>query len=213
MSHFVVAVFSKGPDEIDSLLAPYSEEAGSSSPYAVFQEDEEGDFCESEGKRGYWVNPKATWDWYTIGGRWHNYLRVKAPDGSIIGCNQARARNCDFSRDEAKAKEARRTWEDIVEAKKRQDKAAAEHFDGYPVPEYYLSKYGHPDLYVEEASRNLTYAFVTADGEWAAKGQMGWFGCDDASADSLGAYLKRFDTYLEKAREDDLLVTIVDCHI
>lgn len=30
-----------------------------------------------EGRYGYWYNPNAKWDWFTIGGRWRGMLEVK----------------------------------------------------------------------------------------------------------------------------------------
>lgn len=42
---------------------------------------------------------------------------------------------------------------------------------------------------------------------------MGWFGMDDSNNESIGAYEKEFEEYLEKAHKEGLTITIVDCHI
>ena len=78
MSHFTVAVFTKtGTEkEVDRLLAPYQENNMGDCPkeYLAFVEDEDADMDEETGKRGYWENPNAKWDWYQIGGRWNGLL-------------------------------------------------------------------------------------------------------------------------------------------
>ena len=55
------------------------------------------------------------------------------------------------------------------------------------------------------------YAFVTTDGEWVERGEMGWFGIssneiDDAEWDA------KFREYL-KTLDKDIILTLVDCHI
>lgn len=59
----------------------------------------------------------------------------------------------------------------------------------------------------------MTYAFISVDGEWHGQGRMGWFGMDDSNNESIGAYEKEFEEYLEKAHKEGLTITIVDCHI
>lgn len=39
--------------------------------YAGYRKDEE------TGKYGYWHNPNAKWDWYSVGGRWTGLLKLK----------------------------------------------------------------------------------------------------------------------------------------
>lgn len=46
-----------------------------------------------EGRIGYWQNPDAKWDWYSIGGRWSGYMQLKEPviwdaPGGIVGCGR-----------------------------------------------------------------------------------------------------------------------------
>jgi len=36
------------------------------------------------GGYGYWANPNAKWDWYSLGGRWTGFFRLKdGPDGTV----------------------------------------------------------------------------------------------------------------------------------
>ena len=37
---------------------------------------------EETGKYGYWENPNAKWDWYSIGGRWSGSLLLKSGERS-----------------------------------------------------------------------------------------------------------------------------------
>ena len=42
---------------------------------------------------------------------------------------------------------------------------------------------------------------------------MGWWGMDDATAESREAFRESFEAFLKEAQEQNLLITIVDCHI
>lgn len=68
MSHFSVAVISKKPEDVDSLLEPFWEDLDKNSGACEFILDKNGDYDEEEKANGYWVNPIARWDWYEIGG-------------------------------------------------------------------------------------------------------------------------------------------------
>lgn len=69
MSHFTVTVAVSGADaddaaeNINALLAPFDENL------EVAQRTEDGET--------WWYNPKAKWDWHTIGGRWSGELRLR----------------------------------------------------------------------------------------------------------------------------------------
>ena len=104
MSHFSVAVFSRHPEEVEELLAPYNEQTEDEeylefeeacesmedirARYAQEKRDSESfeaflsrwygyDYNEELDACGYLCNPNAKWDWWEIGGRWHNELRLK----------------------------------------------------------------------------------------------------------------------------------------
>lgn len=40
---------------------------------------------EKTGQYGYWSNPNAKWDWYTIGGRWSGYFKPKSGSAGSLG--------------------------------------------------------------------------------------------------------------------------------
>ena len=215
MSHYTVAVFTHTEDEVDELLAPFNEVVEAGSPYAEFKEDEDSDVDLVTGKKGYWFNPNARWDWYSIGGRWAGQLKVKNAEGVgkvVERCDTARVRDCDFSPDEEDYREATRFWEIAVEGTPMTEEERKKYVLMYK-GEYYIQQYGTKENYARQMSDFSTYAFITADGEWHETGRMGWFGMDDATRSSREAYRKAFDAYLEEARKQDLLITIVDCHI
>ena len=215
MSHYTVAVFTHTEDEVDELLAPFNEVVEAGSPYAEFKEDEDSDVDLVTGKKGYWFNPNARWDWYSIGGRWAGQLKVKNAEGVgkvVERCDTARVRDCDFSPDEEDYREAIRCWEIAVEGSPMTEEERKKYVLMYK-GEYYIQQYGTKENYARQMSDFSTYAFITADGEWHETGRMGWFGMDDATRSSREAYRKAFDAYLEEARKQDLLITIVDCHI
>lgn len=227
MSHYNVAVFSHAPDDIDRLLAPFNEDVGPDSPYAVFKEDEECDFEPSKGKRGYWHNPNARWDWWEIGGHWPGFLKLKENRLGLYNhlsneaqmeqlkqhvCDQALLADCLMTRDEARYKRALRDWELAVEGAEPADEKEKRFFSMWK-PEYYLKQYGDKEKYADEIAACRTYAFVSAEGRWHETGRMGWFGLDDATRDSRNAYIVAFDEYLKQALARNLYITIVDCHI
>ena len=79
--------------------------------------------------------------------------------------------------------------------------------------EYYLARYGTKDRYTESCARFRTHSYLSAIGEWEQTGEMGWFGCDDATDESREKYEVDFAEYLKEAEEQDLYITIVDMHI
>ena len=227
MSHFNVAVFSRNEDQVDELLTPYNEVVEPGSPYAVFKENEDAEQDETTGKKGYWYNPDARWDWYCVGGRWRDQLKLlpgrtgkrgprdnpdKEHQPSPDRCDIARVRDCDFSPNEKVYCMALRAWEIAVEGSPMAEAEKKNYMPMYK-SEYYLQQYGTREHYAKLMSDFSTYAFITADGEWHETGRMLWWGLDDASKESRDAYKEAFDEYLKTAKEQDLFITIVDCHI
>ncbi len=84
MSHFTVLVIGENPEE---QLAPFQENNMGDCPkeFMEFQEDEDSELDEETGKRGYWENPNRKWDWYSLGGRWTGFFKVKEGASASIG--------------------------------------------------------------------------------------------------------------------------------
>ena len=55
------------------------------------------------------------------------------------------------------------------------------------------------------------YAFITPDGEWVERGEMGWFGVGSNEMDK-DEWDAKFSEYL-KTLDKDIILTQVDCHI
>jgi hypothetical protein len=53
-----------------------------------FMENWHGDKVDPEtGKYGYWRNPNTKWDWYSLGGRWTGFFKLRANAGKFeVGC-------------------------------------------------------------------------------------------------------------------------------
>lgn len=138
------------------------------------------------GKYGYWTNLFGYWDWYKIGGRWNNLLKTKS--GQV---NTAIIKDIIFELNEEYKIEAAREWETCRDT-------------------YLIERYKTKENYIYSTSRFSTYAFIF-NGEWIAKGKMGWFGAGDDSFESEQEYYKKFDEAIKNNPE--LYLTIVDCHI
>lgn len=76
MSHFTVLVIG---NDHEAQLAPFQENNMGDCPkkYLEFQEDEDAEIDDGTGKKGYWTNPNAKWDWFVVGGRWGNFFKLK----------------------------------------------------------------------------------------------------------------------------------------
>ncbi|WP_257744574.1 hypothetical protein [Burkholderia glumae] len=68
------------------------------------------------------------------------------------------------------------------------------------------------DQYIQQArdSSTVTYALVK-DSQWAARGEMGWFGVSRDKVDT-DDWNRKFNELIDSL-PDDTLLTIVDCHI
>lgn len=152
MSHFSVAVFSRTPDEVEQLLAPFVEdtdnpeylELQTSSESieelrANYEDKRKGDesfedflsryygyiYNEELNEAGYLCNPNAKWDWWEIGGRWRDMLKLKHPrpcheegtegkdtQRTYVWCDQAQLKDIEFVVDQDDR--AARFWEVYV---------------------------------------------------------------------------------------------------
>lgn len=226
MSHFTVAVFTKSgtEKEIARLLAPY-DEATEDKKYLEFEPDEEADFDEERGERGWWVNPNAKWDWWVVGGRWSGLLTLKPGAGTgsygerswtnedaVIPENMvdsALVRDVDFAPDATVYAEAVRFWELYVDHQPLKD---GETMPGtWYRPEYFSDQYGTKENYAISQSEFSTYAFVSSDGTWHGEARMGWFGMDDNTREKRETQRTALADYI--ANHPDEFITIVDCHI
>lgn len=169
-------------------------------------------------------NPDSKWDWYSIGGRFPGRLKAKEGnhgDGSAFRNNpmvdgefdSARIGDVDFSIDMEKYNKAIRFWEVVVEKQPLKEGENQKDFFDYYREGFYEEYYKDKETYAKICASINTYAVVTPDGEWHQKGNVGWFGASDATADaSLDWDLHYKERFLDTA-DPDWTLTIVDCHI
>lgn len=236
MSHFVVGVIMKKEQSLEDLLAPYQENNGNGNnkfvefldrTEEVLEEYENRkdeyknhnieDFVDDwfgyekyNGKYGYWENPNAKWDWYQIGGRWNDSIKLK--DGKV--CNNAKISDIDFSIDMEVYDKQIRFWELYIEKQEPQTEEEKEIIRHTFYKElYYTNRFKSKEEYAESTASFSTYAVVTPDGKWHSKGEMGWFGFSDEDEESVVKWSNLYyDTFMKPYNEDYILV-IVDCHI
>ena len=129
-------------------------------------------YSEHEGALGYWKNPRAKWDWYSVGGRWTGLLKLKE------GC-EGEVGNPGLMTD--------------------------------PSEEGYCDSALKKDIDWDDMNDFETYA-VLKDGVWYERGQMGWWGIQLTTDFTPGEWTQKFKELLDSV-PDDMLLTIVDCHI
>jgi len=167
---------------------------------------------------GRWTNPNSKWDWYTIGGRWSGFFKVKDnpkyPEDLYIGRpgifdNSPKSgyvdsiRLCDIDFDGMKLdsiNKSKETWKEVQQKILNGDKTIQ--FI------YGIDKDETEESYVKKNSEFSSYALLK-DGVWYAKGEMGWFGMSNNDNDNWTEELNK----LIDSLPEDTLLTIVDCHI
>ena len=95
MSHFVLfaaipaeeigADFAASVDtELTQRMLPYYEMT-ECSDYLEFSPDPDGSETNEDGDPGFYFNPNARWDWYSIGGRWPGMLWISESARDYLG--------------------------------------------------------------------------------------------------------------------------------
>lgn len=236
MSHFSVLVASKSLRAIEGLLAPYQEGNihNCSKEYLEFNDQteeveeyyeevkESGEyedilevvteyFCYEEynGRYGYWSNPLAKWDWYQFGGRFGG-LCLKNGDED----NSVPKSSVDFTMNHSEYEHALKTWELLVEEKEPVTEEEEDIVEwNFYKKEYYLQNFRNKETYATVVATFNAYAFLDPDGNWHAQGEMGWFGGSEENTDvMLNHKMNFYEKYLAKL-DEDIILTLVDCHI
>lgn len=155
-------------------------------------------------------NPNSKWDWWTIGGRWGGLITNK--DGEQVDdCLISDMRNL---YDEDVAKKSRRFWELYVEGQEPQNSDEEDELKhAFYKKEYYTGYYQTKENYAQCQATFSLYAYIDVDGEWHAKGEMGWFGFSDQAKNAEMLWVNEFSKMLKEAGEKGYWLTIIDCHI
>lgn len=145
-------------------------------------------------------NPNSQWDWYVIGGRWANMLRLK--EGGRT--NSAKVSDIDFDPDVNAYAHSKRFWEVYVDGKPLEEGELEENFKAFSSPEWFRNTYHDAETYATVQAEFTTFAVLDIDGNWHEKG---W------SAEGNDEWVKTYhDKFIANLSSDDV-VTIVDCHI
>lgn len=179
---------------------------------------------------GYWNNPKAKWDWYTLGGRWEGFFLLK--DGTKT--DQAYMRDIDWEemRDE-KNRKSDNTFREIMnkvrelpkfESKSDEEivsflKENKEKEEVFEEKEknclrslYWEYGYHLGDSMEENRNRySLSTFAVLKEGEWFEKGEMGWWACV-SNEKEVDVWKKEWNDLLSDIPGDTLL-SLYDYHI
>ncbi len=157
-------------------------------------------------------NPKSKWDWYVEGGRFSGMLRLKENEDGYEVADSAYANEIDFSVDKEAYDNAIRFWEIVVEGQEPNTEEEKNIFQFYK-KEYYTERYSSKEEYANRVASFTTWAVVTPDGVWHEPGTMGWFACHNATVDNEKTFYNNYHKFIEKAIENNWLLTVVDCHI
>jgi hypothetical protein len=167
---------------------------------------------------GRFTNPNSKWDWYQIGGRWTGMFKIKEnpkyPEDIQVGstglmteraepgyADSIRLCDIDFEGMKKDKKErAEKNWLSIQDKLSKDDKNV--------FWEYGIDKNTTKEQFIEDSCRFSTYALLK-DGEWYAKGEMGWWA---VSSNEDENWFEEFDKMIKSLPENTLL-TVVDCHI
>ena len=254
MSHFTVGVITRDPCNVDYLLRPYDENGTdyyikelymSKEDYINSYKNEHPDTTltdeqiyatandmytgvEEDGIYDYY-NPDAKWDWYEIGGRWPNSLKVKKDAQFNMGGHYGKMGTPEGKGryrwvDAAPLCEIE--WDLMNTISPEQKKKASEFWDKYVLNqdpsydakfaykrEYYLDRYKTKEEYIKRTNIFTTHDLLVEDREWITVGDMGWFGCDDSTYDSETDYIKQFYDIVKAPEYQNYWFVVVDCHI
>ena len=238
MSHFPVAVFHYEDQHVSDLLAPYNEKI-TVEPYIEYTRQEAinhakecygydteswtdnecwsfiarnyaSGMIDEEGNLYSTRNPKAKWDWWKVGGRCVNALEKY--DGTYT--NEGRVKDIEFHFSWDLYIKACEYWDTHVEGVELASNKTSNGIHSYfENKEDFYRVYKNRRNFAEYKARFIPYACITPDGEWHSPGRVGWFGLSSESE------IERFNwksTFIENFMTDvdnDLYITIVDCHI
>ena len=242
MSHYAVAVFHREDQDVDELLAPYSENI-SVAPYVRFTREQAIAHCKEnwlpeylEGKsdEDLWnsvvkdydyrfdddgniystYNPNSKWDWYCIGGRFCELIHIK---------KEARAKyfGCDTT-DEASVGDIDFSGDPEVYAEALRfwdvvvdgaEPQEDEDFFTIYNAKFYKAYYGDRETYARHCAQFNTFAVVTPNGVWHEKGEMGWFGMSSDTPEDAKSWNEHYKERFIDTADPNWILTIVDCHI
>lgn len=102
------------------------------------------------GKYGYWENDNAKWDWYTLGGRWTGFFKLKPIDDSFMGFSDGEMKNFAgmLKSDPEKFDKIASKYNGKSDALRTKVKEIADRAEGVQYPEHQT---GRPGLMTDKA--------------------------------------------------------------
>ena len=159
-------------------------------------------------------NPNSKWYWYEIGGRYHGMLFLKDDTkglrGSSSECSQSHIPGVyDGAFVSDIGFEAMSEYEmAILLPYKKILTSSCE------TVEYLREQFHTEEEYIERSTLFHTFAVVTPDGKWHAKGTMEWTGVSSETPSAARAWaLEYHERFIKPAIENNWYMVIVDCHI
>jgi len=213
MSHFSVLVPAKDEQELYAKLLPYYEygcvkeydndiEQLGILEFIDMGGDLDYEFNEEHGTHGYYHNPNAKWDGYSVGGRFSGALSSGSDDYNPVTdprnfevCSQCGGKGCTFCDGTGSRLKWSSGW-----IKYDGDSPLAGDVDWQGLK---------AKMYTGE--KVPVYAFIDLAGKWNQKGEMSWWGIDDKSK-ATPDYETEFWAFIHRLPEDQR-VYVVDCHI
>lgn len=163
-------------------------------------------------------NPDSKYDYYVVGGRWENSLKIKKdrlseyPDNHMGYVDSAKVSDVDFFYvDPVSAVNSGRFWDITVEGASLKE-GEKKPFSLYN-KDYYLERYKTRDNFIKIVNSFRTYAILTPDSKWHEPGQMGYFGMNDASVEDEVNFDKNYFNIVDLEKYKDCYITVIDCHI
>jgi hypothetical protein len=175
--------------------------------YIEFHKKYEDEKFDEEGNELSTYNPDSKWDWWTIVGRFsHESYAVRVGEFKLYD---------EPTTDELNKYKDIWAWlhNDVEYDRDYVRENFGFHYDFYK-KEYLLGMYKDFDSFVKDETSNLPYALLNEDG-WFERSEtgMGWFGCDDATVDSVVKYQQYVEEYFNNPDNADNVMVFVDCHI
>ncbi len=151
--------------------------------------------CKGTGIRQTTYNPMSKWDWYKIGGRWTGMFTA-GYDPSKDPRNLETCTCCDVTGAKADCRQCKGTGQRV--------KYKLADFDGdiLEMPKVIQSLM---------AQNDRPYAILTPEGEWAEKGEMGWFGISNDEMTEEEWYAQSM-ALMQKYDSNEYIGVVVDCH-
>ena len=147
---------------------------------------------------GYWDNPNARWDYYSLckAGTFSRWQDSSIKEAFV------KVRNYKLYADKEKLiKEYNIALEKAKNNKSEQC-----------VFQIHYGNYKNAEDYAEKSRITAPWAFVL-DKHWAERGKMGWWATSDATDESEEEFVKKFEEIMTDAKYQDYYIGFVNCHI